>query len=212
MSTRLEKVFPYWPPIFVGLLVVISLLYVRLSQLPVDQGKIEYGLVLLYRNTAFYLVLVALIGFVVLMGYLVRMQRRISRSRDIIYALSIILIAFVAIPLTCWSTQFLFVEFGASFVHLDRTTLNSELYQLAYIGQPAYGKSSYNLYRCDSLGISCDRLYQVDTSTGMPHADLGNFKDAQTAHIVSDDTQNHLSIVVGAASIGDYSPEQKPPT
>lgn len=213
MSTRLKNLIPYWPPIFVGLLLAANLLYIRLNQLPVDQTKIEYGLILLVRELTFPIVLIAVVGFVLVLRSLLRVKWRVSRLRDIIYALSILVLALIVIPSSAFAVLSHVVDDGASLTHLDRLSFNGELYQLAYISQPPYySKSSYNLYHCDSLGVMCERVYQIDTSTGTPHSDVDDLQIARTSHIVSDSTHNRLSIVVGTTSIGDYSPQQNPPS
>jgi len=128
---------------------------------------------------------------------------------DILYALTVIF-AFVAVPLSCWAGSSLFVEFGTSFVHLDRIVVNGELYQLAYISQPTEDKSSYNLYRCDGLGFTCERIYHLDTASGILHADAGNFQSAEKARLMSDASNRSLSIVIEGTTIGDYRLREPP--
>ena len=207
MRAKLKRIIPYWPPTFIILLLVVDWVYIQLQKLPITGDKIDYALVLFYQKTFLYFPLFAFAGFCIAIVYFLSVQWRVSRPRLALYTLSVIVLIFMALPLSGWPYLAMIIEDRhLYFAHVDRIWFDEELYQLAYIERSSYGEASYNLYHCDSLGFICDRVKQVDVS----YRDL--LGSEESALIATDIMPNSMTIVARHTRLGDYTPEQKPPS
>lgn len=92
-------------------------------------------------------------------------------------------------------------EFGTLFVHRDRIPYGQHLYQLAILENPWFQEFSYNLYRCDAIGLVCDRIYQIDLTEEAQDWTFEELQMARTATLISDPIANTLSIQVNGETI-----------
>src|SRR5690606_4191920 len=114
------------------------------------------------------------------------------------------LILFVAVPFACIANLAAFGELGTNFVHLTRISYGQHLYQLAALAG-SYGEFTYNLYRCDSIGYACERIYQLDASIESERSRLGTYQAARTASLAVDPDEGTISIQVNGEIIHTIS-------
>jgi hypothetical protein len=180
--------------------------YGQLAQLSWEGNRIYYGLIVFYRASGLYVLLATILSFLFLVFFISTLPRPLSKRQDALYAITLLLVV-VAIPASCVTAALWnFTEFGTTFTHIARMSNDQYLYQLAYIANPSFGRSSYNLYRCDTIGFVCDRVQSVDSSTGTPYQTVGNYQAAETATLVTDPTSQGISIRVGTETIYTYRP------
>ena len=205
---------PYLVIILAVVLLLVVGIYLFISNLSVDQDNILYGLIYLYRSTSAELLLVAIALLIVWLLSLFRSIGKMNRRKT--------LIAFVAgllLAASLLGSLHLTVNagLGMGFEHLAQAPYENHLYQLAFMRfpqvdspnneplVPVYVEASYNLYRCDSVGYSCERIYQLDASSTSDNSRLNPNEVARTAALVNDPNAGTISIQVNGETIHTLS-------
>ena len=197
-------VFPYRSIILAALLLLIAFVYVQLSRLLFDRDNILYGLIFFFHVTGPYVLLLTIVSLCL---WFIRVFNRIKdySTRQTLIALAAGILFFVAVPVSGWANTKLFTQLGTEFTHVSQVRIQDHLFQLALIWNWNFsGGASYNVYRCDSIGLACDRIHQMVLTEEIVRSS-SEFQAATTATLVSDPNGDTISIQVNGETIHTMS-------